>query len=187
MFPLRTDVILEWVKGPSVLDVGCTGHALQVGSDGWLHGGCGRRSRRSLESTFRQKTFPRSPPRILEPVCRRAPNHSSSATNFDTIVAGELIEHLSNPGLFLAPGACASEAGRETGAYNATPFLSLRHHLRCVQVSENLPERPAHLLVLSADHERAGATQPAQGRALRTDRRIILSIARPGLTAPSSG
>ena len=35
---LRTDKILKWVKGPKVLDVGCTGHNVEIGSPYWLHG-----------------------------------------------------------------------------------------------------------------------------------------------------
>lgn len=100
-FSLRTDLILQWVKGPSVLDVGCTGHALAVGSRGWLHGRLREQfttvvgidiSRENIES-LRTQGFSNL--------------HVQSAESFqldkqfDTIVAGELIEHLANPGLFL--------------------------------------------------------------------------------------
>lgn len=97
----RADSILSRVKGPRVLDVGCAGHTIEIGSPQWLHGRLDEAypdlhgidvSRENIEA-LRNHGF-----RNL---------HLQSAENFDlkerfdTIVAGELIEHLSNPGLFL--------------------------------------------------------------------------------------
>jgi 2-polyprenyl-3-methyl-5-hydroxy-6-metoxy-1,4-benzoquinol methylase len=97
----RTSDILEWVKGPAVLDVGCTGHAVEASSPDWLHG------------RFRI-SFPRVVGIDINPANIKVLKdlgydhlHTQSAENidlpekFDTIFAGELIEHLANPGLFL--------------------------------------------------------------------------------------
>jgi len=97
----RTDMILSWVKGPGVLDVGCTGHSVDIGSPRWLHG----RLREQFPSVV---GIDLSAENIA--ALRRhgfANLHVQSAESFvlpdefDTIVAGEIIEHLANPGLFL--------------------------------------------------------------------------------------
>lgn len=97
----RTTELLKWVKGPMVLDVGCTSHTVEIGSPHWLHG--------QLREEFPDVTgIDISEENLAE--LRRAGFcnlHVQSAETFDlperfdTIVAGELIEHLANPGLFL--------------------------------------------------------------------------------------
>ncbi len=98
---MRTDEILKWVKGPKVLDVGCTSHEVEPGSPYWLHG--------RLRSRFEVTGIDISEENIAS--LRRQGYerlHVASAEEFalnerfDTVVAGELIEHLSNPGRFLA-------------------------------------------------------------------------------------
>src|SRR5882757_7971843 len=101
MFPLRTDAILKWVKGPEVLDVGCTGHFVNIGSPQWLHG----RLREKFPSVsgidiseanaaiLRESGF--------DKIYVQSAETFELSNKFDTIVAGELIEHLANPGLFL--------------------------------------------------------------------------------------
>jgi SAM-dependent methyltransferase len=97
---MRTEKILRWVKGPRVLDVGCTAHELEVGSPFWLHGLLRSRfevtgidiSARNIE-TLRGQGWERLHVASAE--------EFSLPERFDTIVAGELIEHLSNPGRFL--------------------------------------------------------------------------------------
>jgi len=101
MLPLRTDVILKWVKGPGVLDVGCTGHSVEIGSPSWLHG--------RLRAQFPSVAGIDVSTENIDALKRHgfANLHVQSAESFelpekfDTIVAGELIEHLANPGLFL--------------------------------------------------------------------------------------
>lgn len=101
MFPLRTDVILEWVKGPSVLDVGCTGHALQVGSDGWLHGRLRKQFPSVVGIDISEENISELHRYGFENLYVQSAESFELGEEFDTIVAGELIEHLSNPGLFL--------------------------------------------------------------------------------------
>jgi SAM-dependent methyltransferase len=101
MFPVRTDATLRWVKGPKVLDVGCTGHMVEIGSPHWLHG--------RLRENFPSVTGVDISAENVDTLKRHGFGnvHVESAETFelpdkfDTIVAGELIEHLSNPGLFL--------------------------------------------------------------------------------------
>jgi 2-polyprenyl-3-methyl-5-hydroxy-6-metoxy-1,4-benzoquinol methylase len=97
----RTSDILQWVKGPAILDVGCTGHSVEATSPDWLHG----RFRASFPKVVGIDIDPDNI-KILEDLGYND-LHTQSAENidlpetFDTIFAGELIEHLANPGLFL--------------------------------------------------------------------------------------
>ena len=101
MFPSRADVILRWVKGPNVLDVGCTGHAVEIESARWLHG--------RLREQFPSVAGIDISAENIDVLKRRGFTNlqvQSAETfrlpeRFDTIVASELIEHLANPGLFL--------------------------------------------------------------------------------------
>jgi 2-polyprenyl-3-methyl-5-hydroxy-6-metoxy-1,4-benzoquinol methylase len=98
---LRADEIVYWVKGPRILDVGCTSHTLEVGSPHWLHG----RLREMFPSvagidisaenvgTLKKMGF--------DNLYVQSAECFELSEKFDTIVAGELVEHLANPGLFL--------------------------------------------------------------------------------------
>jgi 2-polyprenyl-3-methyl-5-hydroxy-6-metoxy-1,4-benzoquinol methylase len=101
MFPLRTEEILKWVNGPGVLDVGCTGHNVALESRGWLHG----RLREAFPSVVGIDISAENIAALTRLGFSNLYVQSAETfeleTHFDTIVAGELIEHLSNPGLFL--------------------------------------------------------------------------------------
>ena len=98
---VRIKRILSWVRGQRILDVGCTSHIMDVDSPDWLHG--------HLVSNFPDvHGIDVSDDKIdemrkngFENVETASAETFSSPIKFDTIVAGELIEHLSNPGLFL--------------------------------------------------------------------------------------
>ena len=98
---LRTDQIMKWIKGPKVLDVGCTGHEVEIGSPYWLHG----RLHQQFPNTVGIDTSCRNVLALQEKgfsnVHVQNAERFSLPEKFDTIVAGELIEHLSNPGMFL--------------------------------------------------------------------------------------
>lgn len=97
----RTSELLKWVTGPKVLDVGCTSHNVEVGSPYWLHG--------QLRERFPDVTGIDISYENVEKLKQAGFSnlHVQSAETFDlrekfdTIIAGELIEHLANPGLFL--------------------------------------------------------------------------------------
>jgi len=98
---MRTEDILNLVTGPDVLDVGCAGHQVKPNQPGWLHG--------RLRERFHVTGIDISNGNLaLMRDLGFDDLHAQSADTFDlgrqfnTIVAGEIIEHLSNPGQFLA-------------------------------------------------------------------------------------
>jgi 2-polyprenyl-3-methyl-5-hydroxy-6-metoxy-1,4-benzoquinol methylase len=98
---MRADEILRFVEGPDVLDVGCAGHVVRPESPEWLHG--------QLRSKFRVTGIDISEGNILKmkqlgfnDLHVQSADTFSLPQRFNTVVAGELIEHLSNPGSFLA-------------------------------------------------------------------------------------
>jgi len=101
MVPLRTDVILRWVKGPSVLDVGCTGHAVEIGSSKWLHGRLREKFPSVVGIDISAENIDALKRHGFTDLHVQSAESFELAEKFDTIVAGELIEHLANPGHFL--------------------------------------------------------------------------------------
>jgi SAM-dependent methyltransferase len=93
--------ILARARGPRVLDVGCAGYEPDPRSPFWLHG--------RLRDSFDHVVGIDSDEGIVADLGRmsyREVHHANAETfrlaeRFDTIVAGELLEHLSNPGMFL--------------------------------------------------------------------------------------
>jgi SAM-dependent methyltransferase len=98
----RASQVVSYVKGPWVLDIGCAAHIPEPDSPHWLHG--------ILLSNFPHVVgidINETNIRVLQALGYQD-LHLQSAENFalpqkfNTIVAGEVIEHLANPGLFLA-------------------------------------------------------------------------------------
>ena len=96
----RTDLILEWVKGPKVLDVGCTGHQVEAESKNWLFGALNRNFPYVVGIDISENNINKLRSIGFEKVYVQSAESITLEEKFDTIVAGELIEHLSNPGLF---------------------------------------------------------------------------------------
>lgn len=99
---MRVDELVGRVRGPAVLDVGCLGHEIKIGSPDWLHG----RLRERFDDV---SGLDLSKPGLDELAAAGFDQlHEGSAETFslprrfDTVVAGELIEHLGNPAGFLA-------------------------------------------------------------------------------------
>jgi len=101
---LRVQEVLEEMLGPGVLDVGCAGHEPDPASPYWLH--------RSLQERFNVVGIDIS----YDAVERlRAEGFTNILVadaqdfalpgRFDTIVAGEVIEHLGRPESFLRAAA----------------------------------------------------------------------------------
>lgn len=98
---MRSDEILALVQGPLVLDIGCAGHRVEPNRLDWLHG--------RLRQYFNVTGIDISEKNVKTMEAFGFDDlHVQSAESFDlgrlynTIVAGEVIEHLSNPGQFLA-------------------------------------------------------------------------------------
>jgi SAM-dependent methyltransferase len=97
----RADAIVEWIRGPNVLDVGCAAHVPEPGNRYWVHG--------KLREKFPGVTGIDISERNIGFLKQRGFGnlHVASAETFelperfDTVFSGELIEHLSNPGTFL--------------------------------------------------------------------------------------
>ena len=118
----RIDEILKWTKGPKVLHVGCSDHVVRLNSKYWLHDYLSRNysyvagidiSETNIQS-MRNHGYKNL--------------HVANAENFliddtfDTIVAGELIEHLSNPGNFLSQAKKHLKPGGRLIITTPSPF-----------------------------------------------------------------
>jgi SAM-dependent methyltransferase len=99
----RIKKILKYVIGPAVLDVGCIGGQLNAASwdsSEWLHGYL----REKFEYVVGIDTNVDGIKALKEigyDIRMGDAENIDLAEQFDTILAGELIEHLSNPGMFL--------------------------------------------------------------------------------------
>lgn len=95
------DLIAGLVRGKKVLDVGCVDHsAEQAGSESWLHGHLVRSATSVLGIDIIQKEVEKLRQRGYNVICGDATNIELS-DRFDVITAGEILEHLDNPGRFL--------------------------------------------------------------------------------------
>ncbi len=98
---MRINEILDLVKGPEVLDVGCAGHRIRPSEPDWLHG---RLRERFHVTGIDISEFNITLLRNLgfDNLHVQSADSFELGRQFDTIVAGEVIEHVSNPGQFLA-------------------------------------------------------------------------------------
>ena len=97
----RASQIMPLVEGPRVLDVGCAAHVPDPDDPTWLHGLLCKRYPDTVGIDLRPDNVEQ-----LEKLGFRNLYVANAETfdldrQFDTIVAGDLIEHLSNPGNFL--------------------------------------------------------------------------------------
>lgn len=96
----RVKEIIERCNG-SILDLGCVQHTLKgIESDSWLHGKLTERFSYVIGIDILKEEVLELKKREYNVICADVENFKLNE-NFDTIVAGELIEHLSNPGNFL--------------------------------------------------------------------------------------
>jgi len=98
---MRADEIMELVSGPAVLDIGCAGHQVKPDRPGWLHG--------KLRERFQVTGIDISESNIavmrslgIDDIHVQSADSFELGRQYNTVVAGEVIEHLSNPGQFLA-------------------------------------------------------------------------------------
>ena len=96
----RIEKILQYTKGPRVLDVGCVGGKLDVKNPYWLHAHLLQNFEYVIGVDINQEAI-NTLKQLGYNVLLRDAQKLDLNEKFDTIVAGELIEHLSNPGQFL--------------------------------------------------------------------------------------
>src|SRR5580704_14520501 len=96
-----TGFIGEYVRGKQVLDVGCVNHNLELaGDERWLHGQVVRNARSVLGMDILESEVAQLRQRGFDMICANAIT-TDLGDKFETIVAGELIEHIEDPGAFL--------------------------------------------------------------------------------------
>ena len=97
----RAEQVMPLVKGPSVLHVGCAAHAPCPGDPSWLHGSLCKRFPDTVGIDLRPDLIEQ-----LQSLGFRNLYVANAETfelnqQFETIVAGDVVEHLSNAGSFL--------------------------------------------------------------------------------------
>lgn len=101
----RIDLLTSMVRGPRVLNVGCTGGlqdmAVAFDDPRWLHGRLGDRFRSLWGLDISESKISEMRARGHMNLVVGDAQEFRLGAQFDSIVAGELIEHLPNPGAFL--------------------------------------------------------------------------------------
>ena len=96
----RADQILPWIQGPSVLDVGCVGSVAVTGYPDWLHRRLHEKGWKVTGLELSSAAVERARALGYDRINVGNAEDFTLADRFDTIVAGELLEHLANPGRF---------------------------------------------------------------------------------------
>jgi len=97
----RIGLILDLVSGPKVLDLGCVDHSLDNVNDiNWLHGRLCNKFEYVVGVDILENEIASLKSLGYKVLCSDVEN-LDLGEKFNTIVAGELIEHLSNTGNFL--------------------------------------------------------------------------------------
>lgn len=96
----REDIILPLCKGREVLDVGCAGYSADFEKPGELHERIASVAWKVIGVDCDEKNIKRLRSRGYNVVLGNAENIHLEK-KFDVIVAGEVIEHVNNQGLFL--------------------------------------------------------------------------------------
>jgi SAM-dependent methyltransferase len=110
----RADQIIAHVKGPWVLDIGCAGHVPEPDSPYWIHGILRNSFPHVVGIDIKETSVRQLIDLGYQNIYTQNAESFDLPYKFDTIVAGEVIEHLNNPALFLermkahlAPGGSA--------------------------------------------------------------------------------
>lgn len=109
----RWEILAALVQGKGVLDIGCVNHEADSSSDAeWLHGKMCATAAKILGLDYAREEVDKLRAKGFNVRVGNAESFSMEE-RFDVVVAGNLIEHLSNPGNFLEacrkhinPGGC---------------------------------------------------------------------------------
>lgn len=97
----KADWIPKFTKGKKVLDLGCVRHNLEeTEKSGWLHGLIQENAKSVLGVDYLEKEVSALRERGYNIICANV-EEMELKDKFEVIVAGDIIEHLSNPGRFL--------------------------------------------------------------------------------------
>lgn len=107
----RVDVIVEKVEGPRVLDVGCTGHDANPNRPYWLHGFLRRRFEHVEGIDINEENVRKLAEAGYSDIhCARI-EEWDPAEKYNTIVMGEVIEHVGDAVSFLRRAADLIDRG----------------------------------------------------------------------------
>ena len=122
----RAERILSWTRGPDVLDLGFIGELIGVGSPEWVHDSIRSRfpSAWGLDASREAVDALRAEGR--ENLVVGDAQDFSLDQSFDTILAGELIEHLGNPAGMLSSARRHLKPGGRLVV--TTPYAFGLHH-----------------------------------------------------------
>jgi 2-polyprenyl-3-methyl-5-hydroxy-6-metoxy-1,4-benzoquinol methylase len=119
---MRIDRLLDLVHGPSVLDVGCTDHVVKLGQPQWVHGRLRERFDDVTGIDISEENLASMRAAGFENLELANAETFDLGRTFDTVLAGELIEHLSNPGAFLLRAKAHLEPGGRLVLSTPYPF-----------------------------------------------------------------
>lgn len=150
----RLENRIEWItkrcENKDVLDVGCVGGGeFYHNRSDWLHGAIKKRAKYLLGIDANQGEVDRLQQLGYNVKCANGETFFSNSRKFDVVVAGEFIEHIDNPGLFLD---CAKKNLRHNGYLILTtpnarhPANWLRFHDEPEHVQLYSPSLLSHLL-----------------------------------------
>jgi len=123
----RTDAIVAWASGPDILDIGCTDHVVEPGSAHWVH----RRLVQHHPATIGIDVDHENVKRVAElgyPVIVADGQRFALNKRFDTVVAGDVIEHVDDPARLLRSCAEHLKPGGKIVLTTPYPFC-LQHQL----------------------------------------------------------
>ncbi|MCM8776273.1 MAG: class I SAM-dependent methyltransferase [Candidatus Omnitrophica bacterium] len=97
----RWYIIRNYIVDKEILDLGCVDHdAGQEANEHWLHRNLKSCARNVLGVDYQAKEVTRLKEKGYDVVCADVESLNLNRL-FDVVIAGNIIEHLSNPGLFL--------------------------------------------------------------------------------------
>jgi len=136
----RIQEILKYVAGKKVLDLGCVQHSSNKATRAdWLHGIISKYASYCLGVDLLEKEVKKLNELGYNIICADVEKMDLPEKDFDVIVAGELIEHLANPGLFLEN--CRNHLKDDGLLIITTPnpfcFIHFRRSILCI-VPKNL-------------------------------------------------
>lgn len=144
MTPTRIERILAHVRGPRILDVGCASTHVRPESTRWLHG-------RLVEEFGEVVGIDRDPEGVRRmreagygPLFVADADRLAVRGAFDTIVAGEVLEHLGEPAAFLRGAREALAADGRIVLTTPYPFSAL-YVLYALKNFPRTCENPEHV------------------------------------------